>query len=153
MNEPFIRQRGAQLFTTSIDVAEKFGKRHDRVLRSIRNIIAETLPSDAPKNGGVSKVPALKIGGVDFGKQNFRATTYMDDKGEQLARIEEQNRRIEEMLGRVLGVLFPDEQVQEERAFIESLECLTTEEMVAANRQRNKQIKAREAKKAKEKGV
>jgi phage regulator Rha-like protein len=33
MNEPFIRQRGAQLFTTSIDVAEKFGKRHDHVLR------------------------------------------------------------------------------------------------------------------------
>ena len=63
-----------------------------------------------------------------------------DDKttqAEQLARIEEQNRRIEEMLGRVLGVLLPDEQVQEERAFIESLEGMTTEEMVAANRQRN----------------
>ena len=77
----------------------------------------------------------------------------MTTQAEQLARIEEQNRRIEEMLGRVLGVLFPDEQVQEERAFIESLEGLTTEEMVAANRQRNKQIKAREAKKAKENGV
>ena len=77
----------------------------------------------------------------------------MTTQAEQLARIEEQNRRIEEMLGRVLGVLFQDEQVQEERAFIESLEGLTTEEMVAANRQRNKQIKAREAKKAKEKGV
>ena len=77
----------------------------------------------------------------------------MTTQAEQLARIEEQNRRIEEMLGRVLGVLFPDEQVQEERAFIESLEGLTTEEMVAANRRANKQIKAREAKKAKEKGV
>ena len=33
MNEPFIRQRGAQLFTTFIDVAEKFGKRHKNVLR------------------------------------------------------------------------------------------------------------------------
>lgn len=72
---------------------------------------------------------------------------------EQLARTTEQLDRIEEKLSRVLGVLFPDEQVQEERAFIESLEGLTTEEMVAANRQRNKQIKAREAKKAKEKGV
>ena len=41
----------------------------------------------------------------------------MTTQAEQLARIEEQNRRIEEMLGRVLGVLFPDEQVQEERAF------------------------------------
>ena len=77
----------------------------------------------------------------------------MTTQAEQLARIEEQNRRIEEMLGRVRGVLFPDEQVQEERAFIESLEGLTTEEMVEANRQRNKQIKAREAKKAKENGV
>ena len=45
----------------------------------------------------------------------------MTTQAEQLARIEEQNRRIEEM--------------------------------VAANRQRNKQIKAREAKKAKENGV
>ena len=45
----------------------------------------------------------------------------MTTQAEQLARIEEQNRRIEEM--------------------------------VAANRQANKQIKARETKKAKEKGV
>ena len=59
----------------------------------------------------------------------------MTTQAEQLASIEEQNRRIEEMLGRVLGVLFQDEQVQEERAFIESLEGLTTEEMVAANDQ------------------
>ena len=128
MNEPFIRQRGAQLFTTSIDVAEKFGKRHDRVLRSIRNIIAETLPSDAPKNGGVSKVPALKIGGVDFGKQNFRATTYMDDKGER--------RPMFEMTRSGFTIL-----------------AMGFTGKVAANRQRNKQIKAREAKKAKEKGV
>ena len=28
-----IRQRGDRLFTTSLDVAEKFGKRHDHVLR------------------------------------------------------------------------------------------------------------------------
>ena len=62
----------------------------------------------------------------------------MTTQAEQLARIEEQNRRIEEMLGRVLGVLFPDEQVQEERAFIESLEGMTY-----------KQIKAAKAKEAK----
>ena len=83
MNEPFIRQRGAQLFTTSIDVAEKFGKRHDHVLRSISKIIAETSGGPAPKNEGGSKVPGLKIGGADFGKQNFRATIYMDEQNQR----------------------------------------------------------------------
>ena len=62
----------------------------------------------------------------------------METTTDQLTRIEEQNRRIEEKLSRVLGVLFPDEQVQEERAFIESLEGMTY-----------KQIKAAKAKEAK----
>ncbi len=84
MNEPFIRQRGAQLFTTSIDVAEKFGKRHDTVLRQIKRVMADTSDqAPAHKIAGGSKVPAPKIAGGDFGKQNFRATTYLDEQNQR----------------------------------------------------------------------
>lgn len=47
--EIHIIQKGGELFTTSIDVAEKFGKRHDTVLRSVRNILAE-LPERGARN-------------------------------------------------------------------------------------------------------
>ena len=33
-----IVQNGNQLWTTSLDIAEKFGKRHDDVLKAIRNL-------------------------------------------------------------------------------------------------------------------
>lgn len=73
----------------------------------------------------------------------------METTTDQLTRIEEQNRRIEEKLSRVLGVLFPDEQALDERAFLDSLDGMSVDEMVKANRKRNKQIKAEEAKEAK----
>ena len=62
MNEPFIRQRGAQLFTTSLDVAEKFGKRHDHVLVSVRKIIE----SDGA-----------------FGRPNFRESSYLNGQNKR----------------------------------------------------------------------
>lgn len=62
MNEPFIRQKGGQLFTTSIDVAEKFGKRHDHVLVSVRKII----DSDGA-----------------FGLPNFRESSYLNDQNKK----------------------------------------------------------------------
>lgn len=52
--QPFIRKRGDQLFTTSIDVAEKFGKRHDHVLRAIRKILADCADKGAPNFGETS---------------------------------------------------------------------------------------------------
>ena len=61
---PFIRSKGGQLFTTSIDVAEKFGKRHDRVLRAIRTIIKD---SNDPN-----------FGEVDFSSRNFVETSNLD---------------------------------------------------------------------------
>ena len=50
--------------TTSLKVAEYFGKRHARVLRAIDNAV-----SNLPKNGDV--------------KKSFFKTTYIDDKGEK----------------------------------------------------------------------
>lgn len=71
------------MFTTSIDVAEKFGKGHNLVLRAIRKILADIEAEPVCKNGRGSKVPAPKIGGGDFGKLNFRATTYLDEQNQR----------------------------------------------------------------------
>ena len=65
-----------------------------------------------------------------------------------LTRIEEQNRRIEEKLGRVLGVLFPEED-DDGMNFVRSLEGKTTDEIRAANSQRTKEMRAKMAKEAK----
>ncbi|MGI6655235.1 MAG: Rha family transcriptional regulator [Desulfobulbus sp.] len=56
---PLIRQRGSRLFTTSLDVAEKFGKRHNSVLRAIVNL-------------GCSP---------EFSRRNFAPRDYLDNRG------------------------------------------------------------------------
>jgi Rha family phage regulatory protein len=56
---PFIRQKGGQLFTTSIDVAEKFEKQHKIVLRAIRKLECSS----------------------DFSRCNFVPSKYTDDRG------------------------------------------------------------------------
>ena len=40
--EIYIVNKGGNLFTTSIDIAEKFGKRHDNVIASIQKIIQQS---------------------------------------------------------------------------------------------------------------
>lgn len=60
-------QKRGELFTTSIDVADKFGKQHAHVLRSVRAI----LENDAELNGS------------DFGLVNFKETSYLDEKNER----------------------------------------------------------------------
>ena len=59
---PIIRQKGGSLFTTSIDVAEKFGKRHKNVLQAIL---------------------ALECSD-EFNRLNFQPVKYVDEKGEQI---------------------------------------------------------------------
>lgn len=61
MNE-LINIKNDEAVTTSLQVATAFGKRHDRVLRAIENVI-----SNAPKNGVVK----------------FSKSTYTDSKGEK----------------------------------------------------------------------
>lgn len=58
IDNPFIRKRGERLFTTSVDVAEKFGKRHDHVLAAARKIVNAN---------------------PEFGRPNFRETSYTDE--------------------------------------------------------------------------
>lgn len=58
---PFIRTKGGQLFTTSIDVAEKFGKQHKDVLRAARKLDC----SD------------------EFSRRNFAPSNYTDDRGKK----------------------------------------------------------------------
>ena len=67
---------------------------------------------------------------------------------ERLARIEEQSKRIEEKLSRVLGVLFPEED-DDGMNFVRSLEGKTTDEIRAANSRRTKEMRAKKAKEAK----
>ena len=43
-----------QITTTSLQIAEHFGKRHTHVLRAIRNLLAE-LPENARPNFGLSE--------------------------------------------------------------------------------------------------
>lgn len=83
VDEPFIRVKGEQLFTTSIDVAEKFGKRHDTVLRAIRKTVVDCGDGPARKIECGSKLPARKIGPVDFASANFNETTYLDDQNQR----------------------------------------------------------------------
>jgi len=56
--EIYIIQKQGQILTTSLDVAEKFGKRHDNVLQSIRKIVEEM-----PERGAL----------------NFKETSYIDE--------------------------------------------------------------------------
>ena len=77
---PIIRQRGDRLFTTSLDVAEKFGKRHAHVLSSIRKLCVDCAGFNEPKNRLVNEP---KIGDVNRFASNFKETAYIDDKGEQ----------------------------------------------------------------------
>lgn len=56
-----IFDRGAQLWTTSVDVAEKFRRKHFHVLEAIREM-------ECPD---------------DFRASNFRCTYYMDDQGKE----------------------------------------------------------------------
>lgn len=79
---PFIRAKGGQLFTTSIDVAEKFGKGHDSVLKSIRKIIVDSTSPAVKINDG-SQIPVVKNECVDFGHENFRESTYIDNQNQR----------------------------------------------------------------------
>lgn len=78
VDNPFIREKGGQLFTTSIDVAEKFGKRHAHVIASIRKIIEDCAVEPEPKKGRGSKLPS-----VDFGLLNFKESTYPDEQNQR----------------------------------------------------------------------
>lgn len=52
-------EKGGQLWTTSLEVAGKFGKRHDTVLRAVRNLECSE----------------------DFSRRNFAESTYRDERG------------------------------------------------------------------------
>lgn len=55
--------------------------------------------------------------------------------------IEEWLALINSKLDRIIGAYFPDEKQAESRAFLDSLKGMTVEEMVKANRERNKRLK------------
>lgn len=59
MTAPIVRQRGSTLFTTSLDVAEKFGKQHKDVLRAIANLECSE----------------------EFNRRNFAPISYADEYG------------------------------------------------------------------------
>jgi len=95
MNEPdiYITKKHGQLFTTSLDVAEKFGKRHKDVLKSIRKIIEGSAGvTPEPKFRLWVKTPGRKIApgstqatskieGVDsWGLHNFVESSYLDEQ-------------------------------------------------------------------------
>jgi Rha family phage regulatory protein len=65
-------QKHGQLFTTSIDVAEKFGKQHAHVMRSIRSIVA-----------GLEEA-----GESIFGASNFKERSYISDQEKRLPMYE-----------------------------------------------------------------
>ena len=79
-DSPFIRSKGGQLFTTSIDVAEKFEKRHKNVLQSINRILADCCQVDGLRTKPVN---GLKNEAADFGPLNFKESSYLDEKGER----------------------------------------------------------------------
>ncbi|WP_310601459.1 Rha family transcriptional regulator [Desulfobulbus sp.] len=56
---PMVSQRGGRLFTTSLDVAEKFGKKHKNVIQSILNLDCS----------------------AEFSRLNFQPRNYIDDRG------------------------------------------------------------------------
>ena len=72
---PEIQIKRGRLFTTSLDVAEKFGKRHDHVLDKIRAI-------SLPKTGEPNKEIEL------FSRVNFVPSTYIDDRGKEQPMLE-----------------------------------------------------------------
>lgn len=59
--EIYIKEKKGVLMTTSLDVAEKFGKRRDNVLAAIRKIDAEN---------------------KDFSALNFKGGSYLDDNNQ-----------------------------------------------------------------------
>ncbi len=63
--QEFIQADGDELSTTSMQIAAAFGKRHDDVLKAMRNL--------------TTQLPA------EFNARNFAAVGYLDDKGESRA--------------------------------------------------------------------
>jgi phage regulator Rha-like protein len=77
--------QGSKVFTTSLKVAEHFGKQHKHVLRAIENLIDEL--RDEPKNGPINErnfAPVNtggepKIGPTSvFAERNFMQASYVD---------------------------------------------------------------------------
>jgi len=60
--EIYLKEKHGQVFTASLDVAEKFGKRHDDVLKRTRKLIAES---------------------GDFGLRNFAGGSYLDEQNQK----------------------------------------------------------------------
>lgn len=58
MNEPFIRQRGAQLFTTSIDVAERQGSKNEPPKELLQEELARRM-KEAIRRGNKKMVKEL----------------------------------------------------------------------------------------------
>lgn len=71
-DNPFLRVKGGQVVTTSLDIAEKFGKDHGKILLRIREL-------GKSENGLTS---------VDFCRTNFRPTSYTDDQNRKQPHFE-----------------------------------------------------------------
>ena len=52
--------------------------------------------------------------------------------------------RLESKLDRLLAAIYPDERQMEARAFLDSLEGLSVDEIRARNRERNRRLKAQQ---------
>ena len=77
--EIHIKQKGDVLVTTSIDVAEKFGKQHAHVLRDIRKLCEDSTsqPDEPQSRSGLGGIGAPKIEGT-----YFSLTSYHDEQGQ-----------------------------------------------------------------------
>jgi Rha family phage regulatory protein len=69
--EIYIKEKNGVVVTTSLDVAEKFGKGHDYVLKSIRKI--SLVKKDEPEPTVIS----------EFTLRNFAQSSYLDDRGKR----------------------------------------------------------------------
>lgn len=93
---PIVFEKDGQALTTSREVAESFGKRHDNIIHAIEQILADGLelenePSHLkikaanPEGGGLNFQPAkLTQGGItvaEFLESNFRVSEYTDAQG------------------------------------------------------------------------
>jgi Rha family phage regulatory protein len=131
-DSPFIRSKGGQLFTTSIDVAEKFGKRHDKVLRKISELNDPRVSiSTAPHLGdSIEKVR-------EWFKNNFVSSEYLGENGKSLPMFEMTRSGFTILAMGFTGIKATEWKIKYEQAFSAMEQALLNQKNLSWQDQRN----------------
>lgn len=87
-----VSRQGERVFTTSLKIAEHFGKQHKHVLRDIKSLLADIIVDEVSRSNfgprdevagdlGESNFGLTAAAGSDFSRLNFEPRDYVDERG------------------------------------------------------------------------